>query len=79
MKLMLAIFTGFVASILAAIVIGFCIGMAFPMTVSSSELYALYATESVGVVVSITVGYYLGRGAFKRLTGKESQYTERLA
>jgi uncharacterized protein YneF (UPF0154 family) len=79
MKLMLAIFIGFVSSILTAVIIGFFIGMAFPMTVSSSELYALYATESVGIVVSIAVGYYLGRGVFKRLTGKESPYTERLA
>ena len=79
MKLMLAIFTGFVSSILTAIIVGFFTGMAFPLTVSSSELYALYATESVGIVVSITVGYYLGRRIFKRLTGKESHYTERLA
>ena len=79
MKLMLAIFIGFVSSFMTAIIIGFCIGMAFPMTVSSSAPYALYVTESVGIVVSITVGYYLGRGVLKRLTGKESHYAERIA
>ncbi len=79
MKLMLAIFIGFVSSVMTAIIIGFCIGMAFPMTVSSSAPYALYATESVGIVVSITVGYYLGRGVLKRQKRKELHFTERFA
>ncbi len=79
MKLMLAIFIGLVASIMTAIIVGFCIGMAFPLTDSSSAHYALYATESAGVVVSITIGYYLGRRAYRHLNGKQSLYAERPA
>ena len=79
MKLMLAIFIGFVASIMTAIIVGFCIGMALPLAVSSSALYALYATESAGVVVSITIGYFMGRRAYRHLKAKQSLYAERLA
>ena len=76
MKLMLAIFIGFVASILTAIIVGFCIGMAFPLAYGSPEFYA---AELAGIVISMTVFYFAVRQSYRRRKRQESHYTERLA
>lgn len=76
MKLFGTICIGFAASIMTAIIIGFFIGMAFPMTDSSPESYA---AELVGVVISMTVFYFFVLGFYRRQKRKQSLYAERLA
>ena len=76
MKLFVAICAGFAASIATAVLIGFFIGMAFPLAGNSP---AFYAAEFAGVVISLTVWYFLGRLFYRRLKSKESPYAERLA
>lgn len=76
MKLMLAIFIGFAASIASAIIIGFCIGMAFPLGVGSP---GFYAAVLAGMIISIAVFYFSVRGIYRRHKREDSHYAERLA
>ena len=76
MKLIMAICIGFSASIMTAVIIGFGIGMVFPLANSSPEFYA---AEFAGVVISMTAFYFSVRQCYRRQKRKESQYTERLA
>ncbi len=76
MRLMPAIVIGFVSATMTAVIIGFCIGMVFTLADSSPEAYA---AELVGVVISMTVFYFLVLGSYRRQKRKESHYTERLA
>ncbi len=76
MKLIVATCAGFVAAIVTAVLIGFFIGMAFPLPSGSP---AFYAAEFAGVVISMTVWYFLARLFYRRLKSRESTYAERLA
>lgn len=76
MKLVVAICAGFAVSIVTAVVIGFFIGMAFPLTGSSP---AFYGAEFAGIVISMTVWYFFARRFYRRLKSKGSPYAERLA
>jgi membrane protein implicated in regulation of membrane protease activity len=76
MKLMLAIFIGFVASIATSMIIGFCIGMAFPLGVGSP---GFYAAMLAGIIISMTVFYFSARGFYRRDKREDSHYAERLA
>ena len=76
MSLMPAISLGFGGAILTAILIGFGIGMAFPLLGGPS---GLYAAELAGIVVSLAVFYFLARLFSKRQRSKDSVYAERLA
>ena len=76
MKLMLAIFIGFVASITTSMIIGFCIGMAFPLGVGSP---GFYAAVLAGIIISMAVFYFSVRGFYRRHKLEDSHYAERLA
>jgi uncharacterized membrane protein YczE len=76
MKLMPAIFIGFILSFMTAFVTGYCIGMAFPLAHGSPEFYA---AELAGIVISMTVFYFAVRQSYRRRKRQESHYTERLA
>ena len=76
MKLFLAIGMGFAASLLAAVLIGFFIGTMFPLAHGSP---AFYAAEFAGIVISLTLWYFLARRIHRHLTRKEAQLAERLA
>lgn len=76
MKLFVAICAGFAASIVTATVVGFFIGMAFPHT---GNMPALYAAEFAGIVISLTVWFFLARRIYRRLKSKDPHYAERLA
>jgi ABC-type antimicrobial peptide transport system permease subunit len=76
MKLMLAIFIGFVASIATSMIIGFCIGMAFPLGVGSP---GFYAAVLAGMIISMAVFYFSARGIYRRHKRVDSHYAERLA
>lgn len=76
MNLMPAICLGFSGALLTAILIGFGIGMAYPLLGGSP---GLYAAELAGIVISLAVFYVLARLFSKRQRHKDSVYSERLA
>lgn len=76
MKLILATCIGFAASLVAALFIGFFIGMAFPLGYGTP---AFYAAEFAGIVISMTVWYFLARRVYKYLKGKDERLAELLA
>jgi len=76
MKLIRAILTGFVASIATSMIIGFCIGMAFPSGVGSPKFYA---AVFAGVIISMTVFYFSVRMFYRRHKRDDAHYAERLA
>lgn len=76
MNLMSAICLGFGGALLTAILIGFGIGMAYPLL---GGLSGLYAAQFAGIVISLAVFYFLARLFSKRQRSKQSPYAERLA
>ena len=76
MKLMLATFIGFAASIATAMIIGFCIGMTFPLGVGSPVYYAAVLG---GIIISMAVFYFSVRGFYRHHKREDSHYAERLA
>ena len=76
MNLMPAICLGFGGALLTAILIGFGIGMAYPLLGGPS---GLYAAELGGVVISLAVFYFLARLLSRRHRSRDSVYAERLA
>ena len=76
MKLMPAIVIGFVSAIMAAVILGFCIGMVFTLADSSP---VFYAAEFAGVIISMAVFYFSVRQCYRRQKRKELHFTERFA
>jgi uncharacterized protein YneF (UPF0154 family) len=68
MKLVLSISLGFAASLIAAVFIGFFIGMAFPLSIATP---AYYAAEFAGIVISLTLWYFLGHWIYRYLERKD--------
>lgn len=76
MRLMPAICFGFGGALFTAILIGFGIGMAYPLPGGPP---ALYAADLAGIVICLAVFYFLARLLSKRQRRKDSVYGERLA
>ena len=76
MKLLPTIIVGFVLSFATAFLIGYCIAMTFPLAHGSP---VFYAAEFAGIVISMTVFYFVIRKSYRRHKHRETEYSERLA
>lgn len=72
MKLLLSIGLSFAASLVAAVFIGFFIGMALPL---SGDSPAFFAAEFAGIVISMTIWYFLGHWVYRYLQRKDLPLT----
>ncbi len=76
MKLFPAMIIGFFLAFMAAFWIGYFMAMAIPLTYGSPEFYA---AEFAGIVISMTVFYFVIRKSYRRHKRRSPDYTERLA
>jgi len=68
MRPLLSVALGFGGALVAAVLIGFFIGFAFP---DANGAPAFYAAEFAGIVVSLTVWFFAGRWAYRHLRRKD--------